>query len=266
MPIFGFIGTGNMGSILARAVCHNLPGNQVFLANRTPEKARLLAEELNCQATDNHTVAECADFIFLGVKPQAMAEMLSDISPILKKRGNGFILVSMATGLTISRIQKMAGEKYPVIRIMPNTPSDVGAGMILYACDESITKTEKNTFLDIMAGVGRLSVLPERLIDVGSVVIGSSVAFAALFLEAVADGAVACGMPRTYALEFAAQMLAGTGKLALEQRNHPGLLKDGCGSPGGATIQGIRALERGSFRGTVIEAVIASYERTVELK
>ena len=266
MATFGFIGTGNMGGILARAACKHIPSDQVFLANRTMEKARLLAEELNCQVADNKAVAENADFIFLGVKPQMMADMLSDIAPVLAERQSRFILVTMAAGLTISRIQEMAGGPYPVIRIMPNTPSSIGEGMILYTLGESVTKTEETLFLDAMASTGRLAALPEHLMDVGSAVMGCGVAFAGLFLEAMADGAVACGLPRAQAYEFAAQMLSGTGKMALESDDHPGVIKDVCCSPAGTTIQGIRALENGGFRSAVMEAVIASYERTLELK
>lgn len=137
--------------------------------------------------------------------------------------------------------------------------------MILYTLGEDITKTEEKLFLDAMGAAGRLSQLPEHLMDVGSAVMGCGVAFAGLFLEAMADGAVACGLPRAQAYEFAAQMLAGTGKLALEGE-HPAIMKDVCCSPAGTTIQGIRALENAGFRGAVMEAVIAAYERTLELK
>jgi pyrroline-5-carboxylate reductase len=265
MATFGFIGTGNMGGILARAACKRIPSDQVFLANRTPEKAKDLAEELECRATDNDAIAEYADYIFLGVKPQMMADMLADIAPILAERKSRFILVTMAAGLPISRIQEMAGGAYPVIRIMPNTPSSVGEGMILYTLGEGITKTEEKLFLDALADTGRLALLPEHLMDVGSAVMGCGVAYAGLFLEAMADGAVACGLPRKQAYEFAAQMMLGTGRLALESGDHPGILKDVCCSPAGTTIQGIRALENGGFRSAVMEAVIAGKEKAEEL-
>lgn len=109
MATLGFIGTGNMGGALAKAACHVLPSDQVFLANRTVSKAQLLAEELECRVTDNEAVAESADLIFLGVKPQMMAELLEDIAPILARRESRFILVSMAAGLTIARIRELAG-------------------------------------------------------------------------------------------------------------------------------------------------------------
>ena len=115
MVTLGFIGTGNMGGALARAACKSIPSDQVFLANRTAEKARALAEELDCRVADNEAIAESADFIFLGVKPQMMAELLADIGPVLAKRESRFILVTMAAGLTIARIQELAQHTYLLI-------------------------------------------------------------------------------------------------------------------------------------------------------
>jgi pyrroline-5-carboxylate reductase len=266
MSTFGFIGTGNMGGALARAARKTLDGGEILLANRTAKKAETLAKELGCQAADNRTVAEKADFIFLGVKPQIMAELLAEISPVLAARQGRFVLVTMAAGLTIQRIQELAGGGYPVIRIMPNTPVSVGEGMILYATGDTVTKVEEAEFLDALTGAGRLSPLPEKLIDAGSAVSGCGPAFADLFLEALADGGVACGLPRKQAVEFAAQMMVGAGRLALESGQHPGALKDAVCSPGGTTIQGVRALENAGFRGAVMEAVIAAYEKNQDLK
>ena len=266
MATLGFIGTGNMGGALARAACKRIPSDQVFLANRTVEKAKALAEELDCRVADNAAVAQSADFIFLGVKPQMMADMLADISPILAERETRFILVSMAAGLTIADIRQMAGGEYPVIRTMPNTPSGIGAGMIIYTCGAGISKAEEKAFLDAMSGAGRLAAIPESQMDVGSAVAGCGPAFVDLFIEALADGGVACGLPRAQAMEFAAQMVVGSAQLVLESGKHPGALKDAVCSPGGSTIQGVRALEKAGFRSAVMEAVIAAYEKTKNLK
>ena len=266
MATLGFIGTGNMGGALARAACKSIPSDQIFLANRSEEKAKALAEILDCRVTDNAAIAQNADFIYLGVKPQMMADMLADIAPILAARESRFILVSMAAALTIADIQEMAGGMYPVIRIMPNTPSSIGEGMILYTCCKGITKTEEKLFLDSMSGAGRLAAIPESQMDAGSAVSGCGPAFADLFIEALADGGVACGLPRKQAMEFAAQMLIGSAKLVLESGDHPGALKDAVCSPGGSTIQGVRALEKAGFRSAVMEAVISAYERTKGMK
>ena len=265
MATFGFIGTGNMGGALARAARKSLDGKQILLANRTAAKAETLAAELDCNAADVKTVAATADYIFLGVKPQMMEELLSGIRDTLAERQDRFILVTMAAGLTIRRIREMAGD-YPVIRIMPNTPSSIGEGMILYTAGSDVLDIELQVFLTAMAGAGRLSPLPEHLMDAGSAISGCGPAFVDLFIEALADGGVACGLPRASALEFAAQMVAGSARLVLESGKHPGVLKDAVCSPGGTTIQGVRALEDGGFRGTVMNAVIKAYEKNFDLK
>ncbi|MEI3347427.1 MAG: pyrroline-5-carboxylate reductase [Dysosmobacter sp.] len=265
MAIYGFIGTGNMGGAMARAARRALSGQEVLLANRTPAKAEALARELDCRTGDNAAVAQEADYIFLGVKPQMMAEMLAGIAPVLAQRKNRFILVSMAAGLTISRLQELAGGDYPILRIMPNTPSAIGAGMVFYTPGPGIPDEEVRAFLETMAGAGRFAPLPEHLMDAGSAVAGCGPAFADLFLEALADGGVACGLPRAAALTFAAQMMLGTAQLALESGAHPGALKDAVCSPGGSTIQGVRTLEKAGFRSAVIEAVIAACEKSADL-
>lgn len=263
---FGFIGTGNMGGALARAARRRLGPAQVILSNRTPEKAERLAEELDTRNSNNAAVARNADYIFLGVKPQMMGELLAEIGPELAERKNRFILVTMAAGLTIADIQDMAGGAYPVLRIMPNTPCSIGEGMVLYTRGPGVTEDEERTFLEAMAGAGRFAAVPEKLMDAGSAVAGCGPAFTDLFVEALADGGVACGLPRAQALEFAAQMVLGSARLILESGKHPGELKDAVCSPGGTTIQGVRKLEEAGFRGAVMDAVIAAWEKSGNLK
>ena len=255
-----------MGGALARALRKTVDGGAILLTNRTAAKAEALAAELGCKASTNTEIAAQADYIFLGVKPQMMAGMLSEIAPVLKKRQSRFILVTMAAGLTMERIQEMAGGAYPVIRIMPNTPASIGEGMILYTACELVTSGETDAFVSAMAGAGRLSPLPEHLMDAGSAVSGCGPAFVDLFIEALADGGVACGLPRAAALEYAAQMVAGSARLVLESGKHPAQLKDAVCSPGGTTIQGVRALEEGGFRSAVMNAVIKAYEKNFDLK
>ena len=267
MATFGFIGTGNMGGALARALRKNVSGKEIELTNRSIEKADALASELCCHvAASNEEVARKSGYIFLGVKPQMMEEMLLGLRETLAQREDRFILVSMAAGLTIARIREMAGGDYPIIRIMPNTPASIGEGMILYTAGSDVLDIELQVFLTAMSGAGRLSPLPEHLMDAGSAVSGCGPAFVDLFIEALADGGVACGLPRAAALEFAAQMAAGSAKLILESGKHPGQLKDAVCSPGGTTIQGVRAREEGGFRGTVMNAVIKAYEKNFDLK
>jgi pyrroline-5-carboxylate reductase len=266
MTTFGFIGTGNMGSAMAKAAAKKLSGEQILLANRTAAKAQALAAEVGGTVTDNRTIAKDADYIFLGVKPQMMADVLAEIAPILAARTDRFLLVTMAGGMMMSRIRELAGGAYPVIRILPNTPSAIGEGIVFYTYDETVTAEEESFFLDAMAGAGMVPPLSEKLMDAGSAVAGCGPAFASMFLEALADGGVACGLPRAAAMEYAAQMMLGTAKLALESGKHPGAMKDAVCSPGGATIQGVRTLEQGGFRGTVMDAVIVACEAHNKLK
>ena len=263
---FSFIGVGNMGGALARAAVKKLPPEQVFLSNRTFEKAEALAAELGCAAGPADRAARDGKFIFLGVKPQMMADLLAEIGPVLAERTDRFLLVTMAAGLTMARIAALAGGEYPVIRIMPNTPCAVGEGVILCDANGKVTAAELDEFTDALSGAGIIDRLDERLIDAGCALSGCGPAFVCLLLEALADGGVACGLPRASALEFAAQMLSGAARLALESGRHPGLLKDAVCSPGGTTIQGVRKLEEAGFRGAVMNAVIAAYEKTLELK
>ena len=266
MAVFGFIGVGNMGGALARAAAKKISGPSLLLANRSPEKAQRLAAELGGQVSDNATIAGAADYIFLGVKPQMLPGVLEGLAPVLLARQSPFVLVSMAAGTSIAKVRQLAGGDYPVIRIMPNTPAAIGQGMILYAPSENVSTGALETFLDSMSGAGRFARLEERLIDAGSAVSGCGPAFVDLFLEALADGGVACGLPRATAMELAAQMVLGSAALALSGGRHPAQLKDAVCSPGGTTIQGVRALEKNGFRSAVMEAVIAAYEKNFDLK
>ena len=250
MDTIGFLGCGNMGGAIARAVCKAVDPKKVFLANRTAAKAQALAKELGCKTATNAEVAGDCDLIFLAVKPQMMEALLQPLKFTFDERPSRFVLCSMAAGLSIARIQEMAGEDFPVIRIMPNTPASVGEGMIQY-CSSNVTAEEEEAFLRIMAPAGRLDAVPESLIDAASCVSGCGPAWVYQFIEALADGGVACGLPRA--------------KLVLESGKHPGELKDAVCSPGGSTIQGVRVLEEHGLRGAVMDAVIASYNKTKEM-
>ena len=260
----GFLGTGQMGGALARAAVKGAQGARVLLANRTPAKAQALADQLGCQATDNQTVAAQCQLIFLGVKPQMMEAMLEPLRFILAERTKRFVLCTMAAGLPVARIQEMAGGDYPVIRIMPNTPASVGEGMIQY-CSANVTAEEEAAFCRLMAPAGRLDAVAEGMIDAASCVSGCGPAWVYQFIEALADGGVACGLPRAKAQEYAAQMVLGSAKLVLESGKHPGALKDAVCSPGGSTIQGVRVLEEHGLRGAVMDAVLAAYDKTKEM-
>lgn len=260
--VIGIIGTGNMGSALARAICRTVPPQKVMLSNRTLAKAEVLARELGCAACTTVQVARQCHYILLAVKPNALGDVLQDIAPFLtSRRSDTFALVTMAPGISMQAVCDTVRLPYPVIRIMPNTPCAVGAGMILYDANPLVTPMELQGFLEAMTGTGTLDRIDERLMDAGAAISGCGPAFACQFLEALADGGVASGLPRQKALLYAAHTLEGTAKLLLETGEHPGQLKDAVCSPGGSTIQGVRVLEDRGLRTAVIEAVIASAEK-----
>ncbi len=257
MITLGFIGTGNMGSALAKAASLT-DGNQLLLVNRHPEKAEKLSGEIGGRVASQEDAAAEADFLFLGVKPVMLPTLVETLSPQLAARKSRFVLVSMLAGVTIDSLQTRLQKPYPVIRIMPNTPVSVGEGMILYCCSNEVTPEEESGFLTAMQAAGRFLKLEERLFDAGMAVSGCGPAYVDLFVEALADAGVACGLPRKDAVLLAAQMTLGSARLILESGRHPGELKDAVCSPGGTTIQGVRALEARSFRSAVMEAVIAA--------
>lgn len=262
---YGFIGCGNMGGAVAKALCAVVDPKEVLLANRTLSKAENLAQELGCVYGTNEEVASTCDYIFLCVKPQMMKDMLEGIADILKGRDTGsFVLVSMAAGLSMSKLLDMVQGTYPIIRIMPNTPVLLGKGMIQY-CYQNVNDTQLDIWIQAMKLCGVLDEVSEKDMDAASSVSGCGPAYVYAFIEALADGGVACGLPRQKAMTYAAQMVYGSASMVLETGKHPGQLKDEVCSPGGSTIQGVRTLEEHGFRGTVMDSVIAAYEKTKDL-
>lgn len=261
---FGFIGVGNMGGALAKAVASGVAPTSVRLADSAAQKAEELARKLGVQAASNEEIAAECRYIVLGVKPQTLAQLLETLAPLLAARTDEFVLVSMAAGVKMEDVRRMAGGAYPVIRIMPNIPVEVCGGVVLY--DSVGVKAEAlNDFCFAMRYAGALDLLPEKMIDAGSAITGCGPAFVCLFLEALTDGAVACGLPRNKALAYALQTLVGTARLLQESGRLPAQLKDAVCSPAGSTIAGVRALEDGGLRATTMQAVEAAFKRTQEL-
>lgn len=262
---FGFIGVGNMGGALACAAKRDGEPFSALLADLNTAHAAALAEKLSCDSGSSADAAQNSKYIFLGVKPQVMENMLREISPILAARKDRFVLVTMAAGLSMEKIAVMSGGKYPIIRIMPNVAASVGEAMILCAANQLVTAEETDEFMRLMSGAGRIDMLDEKLFDAGCALSGSGPAYVFMFMEALADGGVACGLPRAKALEYAAQTLIGSAKLMLQSGRHPGELKDAVCSPAGTTVAGVAALENDGFRAAAIDAVKAAYNRSVEL-
>jgi len=262
---FGFIGAGNMGSALATAVSKSVVTEEIMISDKSDIKAKSLARALNCNSGDNETIAYYSKFIFLGVKPQMLKETLDAISEVLNSRNDRFILVSMAAGVEISALEEILGKKYPIIRIMPNTPVSAGKGMILYTYNDEVFMDEISEFCNALKYAGKLDKIEEKLIDAASAVSGCGPAFVYLFAEAMADAGVKCGLPRAKAVEYAAQTLSGAAELLLTSGKHSGQLKDEVCSPAGSTIAGVHELENSAFRGAVMNAVVSAYLRTKEL-
>lgn len=266
---FGFIGCGNMGGALVR--CAAKTGYTIYIADKDEDKLDALLDGVGATPVSIEKLAQTCDMIFLGVKPQVMASMLSEINGVLAQRAEAkeeLVLVTMAAGLSIETIRGMlagAAAQLPIIRIMPNLAVAVEEGMILY-CMDGVSEDDKQDFLDLMQYAGKFLELDEKLIDAGSAISGCGPAYAFMFIEALADGGVSCGLPRDKAQMMAAQTLLGAAQLLLESGKHPGQLKDAVCSPGGTTIAGVLELEEGAFRADVADAVIAAYEKTLELK
>ncbi len=257
---YGFIGCGSMGGAIARALSCSTA--DIALSDRSG-KAKALASELGLHYCGNPAIAASCDRIFLGVKPHMMKDVLAPLQAALAERKP--LLITMAAGLEIAQIEEFAGASLPVIRIMPNTPTAIGKGMIQYCCNALVDDALLSDWLSDMAPCGHLDPLEEGLIDAASALSGCGPAYMYLFIEALADGAVACGVPRAKAMEYAAATMAGAAEMVLQTGQHPGALKDAVCSPGGSTIAGVRALEQHGFRGAAMDAVIAAFTRNKEL-
>ena len=260
----GFIGCGNMGGALAKAVSKSEKA-EIFLADTNSEKAEALAKEISAKVCKTKDIAENCKYIFLGVKPQMMAELLDSISQLLKERNDRFILVTMAAGIKIEKFNTMLGAKMPIIRIMPNTPVAVGEGMILYSLCKAITESEEQEFCEALKFAGKLDKLQEDLIDAGCAISGCGPAFVYMFAESMAKAGIECGLPQEKAIKYAAQTLLGAAKLMLTSNKTPETLRQEVCSPKGSTIEGVIKLQNSEFDNSVNTAVKASYKRTKEL-
>lgn len=257
---YGFIGCGNMGGAIAKAL--SAQTKDILIADPSAMTSAFAAE-LGCRYGSNEEVAMNCDRIFLAVKPQMMEKVLSPIASLLADRKP--LLITIAAGLEIQKIESYIGCHLPVFRIMPNTPVAVGKGMILYCHNELVNQDVVSDFLVDMQYAGKLDLLEEKLIDVASALSGSGPAYMYVFLEAMADGAVACGLPRQKAIQYAAATMEGAAQMLMTSGKHPGELKDAVCSPAGSTIVGIQALEDKGFRGAVMDCIIAAYQKNQEL-
>jgi len=222
-------------------------------ADRSEELLNTRKNELGISVTtDNKEAAEKADILILSVKPQFYEEVINGIKDAVRDE---VIIITIAPGKTLSWTEEKFGRKLKVIRMMPNTPALVKEGMIGLCANDRVTEKELDTVRELCSGFAKTEVIPENLMDVVTAVSGSSPAYVFMFIEAMADAAVAGGMPRDKAYTFAAQAVLGSAKMVLETGKHPGELKDMVCSPAGTTIQAVRVLEEKGFRSAVIECM-----------
>ena len=251
----GFIGCGNMGTAMVKGILDSgkCKKEEIMISAKTKESIEKKTKELGISGTqDNCRVAEFADILFLAVKPQFYASVLEEIKD---HRKNGQIVISIAPGKSLEWLGEQLGSRTKLIRTMPNTPAMVKEGMMGMCANENVTEEEITLVCDICSGFSRTEVIAEHLMDVVTAVSGSSPAYVFMFIEAMADAAVAGGMPRKQAYTFAAQAVLGSAKMVLETGMHPGELKDMVCSPAGTTIQAVRVLEEKGMRSAVFEAM-----------
>lgn len=263
--IIGFIGAGNMGSAMIGGILNAslATTSQLIASAHSAATLEQLHSRFKIETTlSNETVAERSDILVLAVKPNKFDEVIPQISSHVK---NNCIIVSIAAGKTIAAIEEGFGREIKLVRAMPNTPALVGEAMSALCANASVSTEELAEVQQIFNSFGKSEVVPESLIDAVVGVSGSSPAYVYMFIEAMADAAVADGMPRTQAYKFAAQSVYGAAKMVLETGRHPGELKDAVCSPGGTTIEAVAALEKGGLRDTVITAQRACSQKSHDM-
>ena len=251
----GFIGTGNMASAIIGGVikkgivtAEDIMGADVFAPGRERAKAQFGIAVTD----DNKEVVRCSDVIFLSVKPQFYADVIQGIREEIRPEQ---IIITIAPGKTLEWLKEQFARDVKIVRCMPNTPALVGEGMTAACPNELISEKDLEMVKQILNSFGYVEVIPERLMDTAMAVSGCSPAYVFMFIEAMADAGVCCGMPRAQAYKFAAQSVLGSAKMVMETGKHPGELKDMVCSPAGTTIGGVRVLEQMGFRSAVFEAV-----------
>ena len=256
MMKLGFIGTGNM----AGAIMGGIIKNQIFrpeeiigadISEAGREKTK---EAYGIEVTGDNRKAADSEVLILSVKPQYYADAIAEIKDCVR---DDQLVITIAPGKTLAWLEEQFGKPVKIVRTMPNTPALVGEGMTAACVNQYVTEEEKAYALKILSSFGKVELVPEHLIDAVVAVSGSAPAYVFMFSEAMADAAVAEGMPRAQAYEFAAQAVYGSAKMVLETGKHPGELKDMVCSPAGTTIEAVRVLEEKGLRSAVIEAMRA---------
>lgn len=258
----GFIGCGNMAKAILGGVLKNqlVAKEDVMISAAHESTIAKAKEEFGVNTTLNNVeVAEYADVVILAVKPMYYEEVIAQIAEAVTEEK---IFLSIAPGKTMEWIANGLGAGKKIVRTMPNTPALVGEGMTAVCYNEQIDETDKETVMTILNSFGKAEEIKEYMMDAVVAVSGSSPAYVYMFIEAMADAAVAEGLPRASAYEFAAQAVYGSAKMVIETGLHPGVLKDQVCSPGGTTIQAVEVLEKKGMRSAVMEAMTACAEKS----
>ena len=259
----GVIGCGNMGGAILYGALESgvLPKENVYVYDINPammEKAKGWGVNL---AKDDEDVCLSSDIILLAVKPQNAAEALSQCKKALDEKA----MMSIVAGVTVERLRNMIDGTPRILRLLPNTPAMVFEGAFAICSDNDFTEEELEIAKSIYSTIGIIEMVPEHLIDAVCALNGGGPAFVAMFIEAMADGGVKQGLSRKTAYRLAAQTALGTAKMILEKELHPGEIKDMVTSPGGTTIEGCEALEKGGMRGAVIDCINKAAEKSKKL-
>lgn len=261
----GFLGAGKIAAALAKGVLSAglvQPG-QIRASDPSESARKAFASETGAQTTTINTeVADFAQVLILAVKPAQITELLEEVRPAIAP---AHLLISVAAGVPIGRIEKALADSARVIRVMPNTPALVGASATAYALGALATAEDGALAQKIFSAVGVAFQVKESLLDAVTGLSGSGPAYVYLIIEALSDGGVAAGLPRDVASRLAAQTVFGSAKMVLETGLHPGVLKDMVASPGGTTIEGLHELEKGKLRGVLMSAVRAAAEKSRKL-
>lgn len=259
----GFIGCGNMAAAMITGLVKNgIKGSSIIASNPSREKLDRLNKLYGINITDNNIEAADSDITFLSVKPDKYPSVIKEIKNFIK---NETIVVSIAPSVSLSFLQDKLGKEVKLVRAMPNTPALVGMG-ITAICPNSLLNEEDIKFIEfIFSSFGEYEYVKEQLFPAVVGIAGSSPAYVYMFIEALADGGVYAGLPRDKALKLAASAVLGSAAMVLKTDEHPGLLKDKVCSPGGTTIEAVRALEKNNFRYSVMEAVIKAYEKSTKM-
>ena len=257
----GCIGTGAMGGAIMRAVCKKYDVSQIKVTDKNTAMGKAFAAETGAVFVEtNADVLDC-DYIFLAVKPQFLGDVFAEIGTKISDKS---VVISMAAGVKLEKLQAWA-PKARFIRMMPNVCAQINQGMTAITYGSNIKEDEAKTAIEILSCAGRVEVVLEKLMDCVTAVSGSGPAFVFMFIEAMADAAVRCGMPRSQAYTYAAQTVYGSAGMVMQSGKTPAELKDMVCSPAGTTIEGVAALEKNGFRNAVIEAITAACNRSIEL-